>query len=107
MKHLIAFLTFMATTLPALSQEIIELPHEKAENLDWTTKERQYHSEIWDTEVVSNVATPTLEVFRPKRPNGTAVIIAPGGGLYALSIESEGKLVAEWLARAKALPPLS
>jgi len=32
-----------------------------------------------------------------KWSNGTSVIIAPGGGLYALSIESEGTAVAKWL----------
>lgn len=89
----------MAAILPALSQEIVEVPYKKAETLTWETDERQYHSEIWDTEVVTNVATPTMEVFRPKTPNGTALIIAPGGGLYALSIESEGNLVAKWLAQ--------
>ncbi len=30
---------------------------------------------------------------------GTSVIIAPGGGLFALSIESEGIQVAKWLAK--------
>ena len=38
-----------------------------------------------------------MEVFRPENPNGTSVIVAPGGGLYALSIKSEGTDVAKWL----------
>lgn len=38
-----------------------------------------------------------MEVFKPDEPNGTAVIIAPGGGLYAHSINSEGNDVAKWL----------
>lgn len=41
-----------------------------------------------------------MEVFRPSGDNntGTAVVIAPGGGLYAHSINSEGNDVAKWLA---------
>ncbi|WP_430909091.1 alpha/beta hydrolase [Maribacter sp. 2-571] len=79
------------------AQEIIEVPHEKASEVVWEQPEKEYFSEIWQTQVVTNIATPTMEVFRPETPNGTAVIIAPGGGLYALSIESEGKNVAKWL----------
>ena len=41
-----------------------------------------------------------MQVFRPSPENntGTAVIVAPGGALYALSIINEGSAVAEWLA---------
>ncbi|MGD0141317.1 MAG: alpha/beta hydrolase [Tepidisphaeraceae bacterium] len=48
---------------------------------------------------IVNVATPTLTVYRPaaSKANGTAVIIAPGGGFVALSIDSEGNDVAKWL----------
>lgn len=87
-------MTFLQITV---AQEIIEVPHEKAEGIVWENKEKQYRSEIWDNEVVTNVSVPTLEVFRPENPNGTSVIVAPGGGLYALSIESEGTDVAKWL----------
>ena len=79
------------------AQEIIEIPHQKANDVTWENNEKQYRSEIWDNEVVTNVSIPTMEVFRPENPNGTSVIIAPGGGLYALSIESEGTDVAKWL----------
>lgn len=64
---------------------------------DWTHDEREYFSEIFNTEVVTNVSEPSLEVFRPERGNGTAVVIAPGGGFHALSINSEGNDVAAWL----------
>src|SRR5215467_1381348 len=62
--------------------------------------EKQYFSESWNTEVVANVSKPSLTVFRPPsdRRNGTAVIVAPGGGFMALSINSEGIDVARYLA---------
>ena len=46
-----------------------------------------------------NVSDPSLTIFRPdpKLANGTAVIVAPGGGFHMLSIENEGDGVARWL----------
>ena len=75
----------------------MEIPFTKATNVVWEGESKTYFSNIWQTQVVTNVSSPTMEVFRPERPNGTAVIVAPGGGLYALSIENEGKQVAKWL----------
>jgi acetyl esterase/lipase len=48
---------------------------------------------------IVNVTTPTLTVYlpAPSTATGTAVIIAPGGGFVALSIDSEGHDVAKWL----------
>ena len=62
--------------------------------------EKQYFSTIWKTEVVTNVTKPTLTVYKaaPGTANGTAVIIAPGGGWMALSINTEGIDVAKYLA---------
>src|SRR5215475_5387732 len=62
--------------------------------------EKQYFSKVWNTEVVTNVTKPSLTVFKPSPElrNGTAVIICPGGGFMALSIESEGNAVAKHLA---------
>lgn len=67
----------------------------------WTQVERTYHSDAWDTKIVVNVVRPTLTAFLPApgQANGTAVVIAPGGGFYALSIDSEGIEVAKWLAQ--------
>ena len=65
----------------------------------WTQVEREYYSELWATEVVTNVVIPTLVPVRPVgEANGTAVVVAPGGGFHALSITSEGFQVAERLA---------
>lgn len=97
MKKLKFFIILMAFIQIATAQEVIEVPHEKSNDVVWENKEKQYRSEIWNNEVVTNVSVPTMEVFRPENPNGTSVIVAPGGGLYALSIESEGTDVAKWL----------
>jgi acetyl esterase/lipase len=48
----------------------------------------------------SNISEPTLTVFAPAvdRPNGTAVIICPGGGYSHLSMVREGEQYAHWLS---------
>lgn len=47
-----------------------------------------------------NVSEPTLTVYGPAvdKPNGTAVIICPGGGYTSLSTEREGVQYANWLS---------
>jgi len=100
MKTASAILLCLGLSTPALAQEIIDLPHEIPATTAWENPERQYFSEIWTTPVVTNVSSPTMRVFRPPKDiaNGTSVIVAPGGGFYALSIDSEGNDVARWLA---------
>jgi len=53
-----------------------------------------------DMRSVRNVVTPTLTPVLPDpaRATGAAVIVAPGGAFYMLSIDSEGYAVAHWLA---------
>ena len=45
---------------------------------------------------LSKVTNPTLTVFEPENPNGTSVIICPGGGYQYLAINKEGYKTAEW-----------
>jgi len=99
MKTPVLFLVSLLFILNIHGQEIISLPHESPENVQWEGGEKAFFSKIWNTEVVCNVSSPTMQVFRPDAAisNGTSVVIAPGGGLYALSIESEGNMVARWL----------
>lgn len=49
---------------------------------------------------ISNVSNPTLTIYRPAidRPNGTAVVICPGGGYGMVSNEREGVQFANWLS---------
>lgn len=50
---------------------------------------------------VSDVNEPTMIVYSPQDPNGTAVVVFPGGGHMALAIDIEGTEVCEWLNQAK------
>lgn len=46
---------------------------------------------------LSDVTDPTLTVYRPAKPNGASVIVAPGGGFMFLSWAHEGTQTCEWL----------
>jgi len=57
---------------------------------------------VWDAHIPAFNGSPndipTLTVFSPFRPNGTAVIVAPGGGYTMLASNHEGRQVADWFA---------
>lgn len=46
---------------------------------------------------ITDIHEPTITVYRPEKPNGTSVIVAPGGGFVFLSAVHEGTQVCEWL----------
>ncbi|WP_031428900.1 alpha/beta hydrolase [Flavimarina sp. Hel_I_48] len=45
---------------------------------------------------VSQVTVPEMTLFKPSKPNGTAVVICPGGGYGFLAINKEGFKIAQW-----------
>ncbi|WKW52163.1 alpha/beta hydrolase [Rhodomicrobium lacus] len=47
----------------------------------------------------SAIAAPSVQVFAPQRPNGSAMIVAPGGGYKRISLQNEGISPALWLAQ--------
>jgi acetyl esterase/lipase len=65
----------------------------------WTWKETV--TPVGGSRRVRNVVQPTLTVFNPTnaaRANGTAVIVAPGGGFVRLAVDMEGYEAARQLA---------
>lgn len=65
------------------------LPHSKATEDFIRTKSGK--------STITDIHEPTITVFRPEKPNGTSVIVAPGGGFVFLSATHEGTQVCEWL----------
>jgi acetyl esterase/lipase len=47
---------------------------------------------------VSNISVPRIEVYKPARPNGTAVIVIGGGGYARIGMAQEVMPTAAWLA---------
>ncbi len=46
---------------------------------------------------LTDITEPTITIYRPEKPNGASVVVAPGGGFMFLSYASEGSQVCEWL----------
>src|SRR5690606_37311968 len=47
---------------------------------------------------VTNVMHPRLEIYRPARPNGTAVLVLGGGGYFRIQVGTAARPVAQWLS---------
>jgi acetyl esterase/lipase len=85
----------------ALAQDVVPLyPGTPPGSTQENYPEKQYFSKVWNENIVANVTRPTLTIFKPspELKNGTAMVIYPGGGFLALSIETEGINVAKYLA---------
>lgn len=48
---------------------------------------------------VTNVATPTMDVYLPANPNGSAMLVAAGGGYRHIEIGGEADPAARWLTQ--------
>ena len=90
---LFMLVVFMNTYLSA-QNEVIELWKKGVPNSIKATDYEEFHDEKMDR--VGKVSNPTLTVFVPKNPNGTSVVICPGGGYQFLAINKEGYKTAEW-----------
>ncbi|WP_442957684.1 alpha/beta hydrolase [Phenylobacterium sp.] len=60
--------------------------------------ERRKSPDALRDRIVRGVVTPTLVVFRPDRPNGSAILMAPGGGYEWVVMDKEGYEAAELFA---------
>lgn len=77
-------------------QQIIPLYNGKAPGSEkWNWDEKEFTA--GDMKICMDVSKPTLTAYLPEKPNGTAIIIAPGGAFHALAIDHEGTAVAKWL----------
>jgi acetyl esterase/lipase len=52
--------------------------------------ERSPTPDVFHDRFVTDIATPLLTVFRPDKPDGSALLIAPGGGYRRVVIDKEG-----------------
>ena len=90
--------TFLMATTVFAENRVISLYEGKPPGSEsWTQTEAENTKNLWRTRLIYNVVEPTMTVFPAAEPNGTAMIICPGGGFHCLSIDSEGNQVADWL----------
>jgi acetyl esterase/lipase len=97
MKLIAAVLLLAFAAAAAPPREIVLRPDLPAGEEWYTPESTNQHvnhpSEKW----VRKVKRPSMEVYPAANPNGTAIIVAPGGGFSILAIEHEGRDVARWL----------
>ncbi|HEV7332418.1 MAG TPA: alpha/beta hydrolase [Flavisolibacter sp.] len=104
-KHRRGCHSFFAVTLFFLAisvdaQKVIRLYDGPAPGSEtWNWKEGETSNTPLKMKVAYNVTQPTLTVFTPDTPNGTAVILIPGGGGRVVNIEHEGSHVADVLTK--------
>ena len=83
-----------------VADDVIQLYDKKpAGSESWTHTEGESTKNLFRTRLVFNVVKPTLTKIAPEKPNGTSLIICPGGGFHCLSIDNEGMDVAQALAK--------
>jgi acetyl esterase/lipase len=58
---------------------------------NWTMNNAPPNRELW----IRGVPFPAVHVYRPARPDGSALLALPGGGYEFLSVQNEGLDVAE------------
>lgn len=98
MGHKIFIFLFITSSIHTTAQTVSEVPlyaNEIPNSIESTIPEQTIM--VNGTRRISNVIKPTLTLYKPAKPNGTAIIICPGGGYARLSIDNEGVAVAEAL----------
>lgn len=92
-----AVLTCASLVRAQAPQEIVLRPDLPAGEELYTPDAPNPHVKSPTEKWVRKVKRPVMEVYPAARPNGTAVVVAPGGGFTILAIEHEGRDVARWM----------
>lgn len=94
MRTIFVIATLIMTTMLS-AQKPIEIPlwPNGAPNTNGLKGEQ----EDLDGGRVANVVKPSITVYRPEKPNGTTIIMCPGGGYARLAMNHEGHDMAPWL----------
>ena len=68
-----------------------------SESWDWSERTARVPWSPTLPRYTRNVVIPTVTVHRPANPNGTTLVVAPGGAFHFLMIDHEGHDMARWL----------
>ena len=97
MKKIALFVLFLLAMINSYAQQNILLYNEIIPGGKMPPSNYNEESSIGADGVlrVSKVISPEIIAYFPQKPNGTAVIICPGGGYGVLSLDQEGIKVAQ------------
>lgn len=91
-----------ACAAPLKTRDVIELwpggvgPGSEKSPAQLTVTERSKVA-YWPDRIVTGITRPNLTAFVPDKPNGTAVIVAPGGAYSRIVLDKEAAEMARWL----------
>lgn len=99
MKYLLTFFLSFSVMSLMYGQEVIPLYPDKIPNSKPAPNREKRETRDNGTEIISAISVPAIIVFAPKQPapQGTAVIIFPGGGYHVNAIKHEGLDIAKEL----------
>jgi acetyl esterase/lipase len=72
-------------------------PGSKGVSLTEIIEERSPDTTIFMDRAVTGIGNPRLIAWVPEKPNGTSVVLAPGGGYVRVVLDKEGIEIAQWL----------
>ena len=91
-----------ATAAPLKTRDVIELwpagvgPGSEKSPAQLTVTERSKVA-YWPDRIITGITRPNLTAIVPDKPNGTAVIVAPGGAYSRIVLDKEAAEMARWL----------
>ncbi|MDB5013550.1 MAG: alpha/beta hydrolase, partial [Daejeonella sp.] len=97
-KSNILLSAFMLMSLTSMAQKVIPLyPGKVPNSIEGIKNEEAIEDKPNSFYLIKNVSQPTLTIYIPQsvKPNGTSVIIFPGGGYGVLATKHEGLDVAK------------
>ena len=65
-------------------------PGGKGVHLEAKIVERSTETSVFHDRFVADIGRPLIQVYRPDNPDGSAVLLAPGGGYVRIVIDKEG-----------------
>ncbi len=94
MKQLFTLIVLLSSFMLSAKTNVIELPlwPDGAPNSNGLTAA----DESGDPSFIMGISQPVLYVYPAPNPNGTAIIMLPGGGYIGVAMDHEGHDMADW-----------
>ncbi|PAS97506.1 MAG: alpha/beta hydrolase [Candidatus Dactylopiibacterium carminicum] len=66
-------------------------------SLTETIEERSPDTAQFRDRAVTAIGSPSITAWLPEKPNGSSIVLAPGGGYVRVVLDKEGHEIAQWL----------
>ena len=98
-SYFLQFFILLSLSFTCFSQMNKVIPLYSKETPNAKVHPDEEHSEVTKDGIliIHQISRPTLTIYRPEKPNGTAIILCPGGGYWIEAAGHEGADVAKEL----------